>query len=332
MKENQTNIRKNIENTNKKTFDKEYFTKGLELINQIEKEKILSLNKSNENDSKTNNDKNIKLTNIKRGRKLKHPKGNNLEVKYKSHRNVHDKFSDDNLKRKVKTHFHNYIIGLLNSKIKVKNEKKKLKFAKIQSSITQNITVKYNQNLINKKIKEILIDVSNKYLNRNINSECIDYVMRNSELNSSLVDLLNMTYKDMYLNYYLKSTISNYNGEPNESYEFHKEKLRKINGEEYLKKYIKNAENLILFFNNCKIRKKNKNNENLLKVPLMIELDESNENNSKKKNDNVSYYLYEKDINNKINYDEVEFLGDNVISRGTQTEMKQIDEESESEY
>ena len=131
MKENQTNIRKNIENTNKKTFDKEYFTKGLELINQIEKEKILYLNKSNENDSKTNNDKNIKLTNIKRGRKLKHPKGNNLEVKYKSHRNVHDK-----LKRKVKTHFHNYIIELLNSKIKVKNEKKKIKICKN--------TIKYN--------------------------------------------------------------------------------------------------------------------------------------------------------------------------------------------
>ena len=141
-----------------------------------------------------------------------------------------------------------------------------------------------------------------------------------------------MTYKDMYLNYYLKSTISNYNGEPNESYEFHKEKLRNKFGEEYLKKYIKNAENLISFYNNCKIRKKKKNDENLLKVPLMIELDESNENNSKKKNDNVSYYLYEKDINNKINYDEVEFLGDNAISRGTQTEIKQTDDKSESEY
>ena len=272
-----------------------------------------------------------KKINKKRGRKLKDPGGNNIEIIPNSHRNVHDRNSDDNLKRKVKTHFHNYIIRLLNSKLKVKPGKEKLKFAKMQSKITQNITVEFNKKLFNKKIKDILKDVSNKYQNKDINSECIDYIMENNQLNSSLVDILNMTYKDLYVNFYLKSTKSDFNGEQDESYEYHKEKLRKKFGDEYLKKYIKNAENLIKFFDNCKKRKSKKNNNNnFLKVPLMIELDETKQ---EKNEDNgyVPYFFYEPKNNNKLNHEDMEYLGNNKISRGIQTEIQQVDEESDSE-
>ena len=321
MTENLNNIWKNMDYIPQKSTKKNFFKKRIKMIKHVEKE----INKENfdENDLNMKNSKNVHFLNKKRGRKLKHLTGINNKEK------AHDRNSDDNLKRKVKTHFHNYIIEFLNSKMKEQIGKKNLKFVKIKSSITQNITVEFNQKLFNKKIKDILRDVSKKYQNKNINSECINYIMENKQLNSSLVDLLNITYKDMYLNYYLKSTKSDFDSEPNESYEFHKEKLRNKFGEEYLKKYIKNAENLISFYNNCKIRKKKKNNENLLKVPLIKELDETKIN--KKNNDNVSYYLYEQNINNKINYDEVEFLGDNKISRFTQTEIKKIDEESETE-
>ena len=334
MFENQKNIWKNITHLNQKSVSKEYFTKRIELINQIENEKTQTLNNSLESESKKINDKDIKFTKKKRGRKLNHPKENNIQTIHYSHRAVHDRNSDDNIKRKVKTHFHNYIIRLLNSKLKIKQGKEQLKFAKMKSEITQNITVEYNRNLFKKKIKDILIEVSDKYQNKNINSECIDYIMENRELNSSIVNLLNMTYEEMYLNYYLKSTKSDFDSEPNESYEFHKEKLRNKYGEEYLKKYIKNAEDLILFYNfGQKRNSKKEKDKKTLKLPLMIELDETKQNKNNNNNNNKSsYYLYEPKSNNKINFDEVEVLSNNAISRGTQTEMKQVDEESENEY
>ena len=43
MSQNQKNICKNMDNTNQKNFEKEYFNKRIVLINQIENEKIPSI-------------------------------------------------------------------------------------------------------------------------------------------------------------------------------------------------------------------------------------------------------------------------------------------------
>ena len=177
MEENQQNIWKDINNTNQKNFEKENFSKRIRLIHQIENEKtssILSEENLNENNSKKFSNKNIKFTNRKRSRKLKHKKKKNIKLINNIDININDKSSDDDLKSEVKIKFHNYIIELLNSKIKTEPGKEKLKFEKLQSNIEQNNTVEFNQNLFNKKIKDILIDVSNKYQNKNINIECID--------------------------------------------------------------------------------------------------------------------------------------------------------------
>ena len=60
-----------------------------------------------------------------------------------------------------------------------------------------------------------------------------------------------MTYKDLYINYYLKSTKIN---SSENSFESHKEKLLILHGKEYLDKFIENAKNFVEFFKNPKNR------------------------------------------------------------------------------
>ena len=216
--QNQNNIWKNIENKNKRIRTKFIKKKKIE-IREVERPVL-------KNKSHLKN----QLLKKKRGRKKLNDYNDYddsiLIVK-------HDRNSDDNLKRKVKTHFHNYIIALLNSKLKLEPGKEKLKFVKINSEITQNITIEYNQNLFKKPIKDIVIQTSEKYQNKNINRECINYIMSTESINYEVINLLNKTYEDMYLNYYLKSTKDSFDSQPNESYESHKEKLKKF-GNEYL--------------------------------------------------------------------------------------------------
>ena len=307
--QNQNNIWKNIENQNKRVKKKFFKRKKIE-VNEVEKTELKNI-KSH---------KNNKFIQKKRGRKkLDDSENNNILI------GKHDRNSDDNLKRKVKTHFHNYIIALLNSKLKLEPGKEKLKFVKINSEITQNITIEYNQNLFKKAIKDIIVQTSEKYQNKNINRECINYIMSTKEINYEVINLLNMTYEDMYLNYYLKSTKDSFDSQPNESYECHKEKLKQF-GNEYLNNYIKNAENLLNFYATSKKRqsKKKKNEEKGNNLPL---LSESNINN--KKND--FYYTNNENIVNEINNNTLNYNNlINMQDKFTQTEMNRTDDESES--
>ena len=248
--------------------------------------------------------------NKKRGRK--NQKSNEPE-----HEKTHSKFTDDNLKRKIKTHFHNYIIALLNSKLNFpKDEQKIVRFGKMNSNITQNITVEYNRNLFKKKIKDIVIEVSDKYQNKQNNSECLEKIMKNPNINNEVITFLNMTYEDLYLNYYLKST-----KEP-ESYEKHKEKLRQKHGEIYVNKFIKNAEELINFYNVCKERKSRKKNTSfsnsigrqyIIKNNLLDNLDNKSGNGIIKKEEE----------NEQIYSDK------STMDAWIQTEMSPFDEDSE---
>lgn len=303
--QNQNNIWKNIENQNKRIKTKFFKRKKIE-INEVERP-ILKNNKSH---LKT------KLLKKKRGRKKLNDSDNSILI------SKHDRNSDDNLKRKVKTHFHNYIMALLNSKLKLEPGKEKLKFVKINSEITQNITIEYNQNLFKKRIKDIIVQTSEKYQNKNINRECINYIMSTESINLEVINLLNKTYEDMYLNYYLKSTKDSFDSQPNESYESHKEKLKQF-GNEYLNRYIKNAENLLNFYATAKKRKskkrENENNLSLLSEPNIINKKEGFNFLNDENTDNKSN-------NNLLNYNNISNLQDKF----TQTEMNRTDDESEN--
>ena len=320
MIESKSNIWSTNEVAPKQQKNKKFFKKCIRKIKQIEKEKTLS--QANNTITNEHDKQKAIFINKKRGRKSK-------SINEVSRGGIHDRFSDDNLKRKVKTHFHNYIIALLNSKLVIKNPNDKvIKFGKMKSTITQNITVEYNQNLFKKTIKEIITEVSNKYQNQFINSDCIKYVMNNPKENMLVIQYLNMTYKDMYLNYYLKSTKKDFpKGDVNESYEAHKEKLKKF-GEKYLQNYIKNAEGLIDFYNKCKKRKSRKKIENQSINDLSnIEIDKM-----QNKEVNTPYFNEEIINQNLSNEDNNENIFDkNMKSEYTQTDIKPTEDETESE-
>lgn len=233
----------------------EEFSMGNIEIQKIEKENFLK-EKNIENGQsilldEQKNISSLELKNKKRGRKKD---GAKIKIEKTG---IHDKFSDDNIKRKVKTHFHNFIIAFLN--LILDKTFTKRKFGKISSYITQNITVGFNQKLFEQPIKDIVVQMSNKYQDKEKNMEILNYIFASKREDDELIKILNMKYKDFYLNYYLKSTKNIFEGEPeDESYEGHVNKMERIYGNFYVNKYKKNAESLISFFNKCKkrIRKK----------------------------------------------------------------------------
>jgi len=175
---------------------------------------------------------------------------------------VHSKFSNDNIKRRIKGLFNNYIINLLNDLIKKKFRKTKIKFVKMDIKNTKDIGIKFTRNLLSKPIKEIIIDVSNKYQDLNNNKNCIKFI-KEQKNNEEIINLLNMSYKDIYSNYYLVSKDSE------NSFEAHKEKVLETCGKEYLEKFVNNAEGFIDFFMNGKNRKARKQKEiEAINIPI----------------------------------------------------------------
>jgi len=196
----------------------------------------------------------------KRGRKT-------LKTDYK----VHDRDSPDNIKRKVKTHFHNFIIALLNMKIG-QFLQKEVKFGKIASKITQDLSVEYNQKLFKTKIKDIIVVMSNKYSNKNRNKIILNEIMKRVDKNSELILLLNLNYEEIFLNYYLQSNKETFKGEDeDESYEAHIQKLEEKYGNEYANNFKSTAESLIEFFYKCKKR----NIKKKLKAPSFVNMYDS---------------------------------------------------------
>ena len=245
---------------------------------------------------------NYKFIIKKRGRKNKFNKILNTEEKS----NVHDKFSNDNIKRRIKSLYNKYIITLLNNIVRKKYKKCKMKFLKMNIRVAKDIGIKYNKNLLNQTIKDIIINVSNKYKNEDNNKNLIKFI-ENQNNNEEIYNILNMTYKDLYINYYLRSTKNN---SSENSFESHKEKLLILHGKEYLDRFIENAEHFVEFFINSKNRKSRKLEEiDIIDIPKEKEKIESTSNsNESVNNDNTE----NKEI--KIN----------TVSTSTQTEIGDI--------
>jgi len=92
---------------------------------------------------------------------------------------LHTKDNDDNIKRKVKTHFHNFIVAYLNMIIKqTLRTKRQYKFKKMCSKITQDVTISYNKKLMDTPVKDILVQVSNKFKDKDINLYYIEKIFQ----------------------------------------------------------------------------------------------------------------------------------------------------------
>ena len=177
---------------------------------------------------------------------------------------VHNKFSKDNIRRRIKALFNNYIIRLLNNLIKQKYLNSRHYFLKMNIKVTKDLGIEYNRNLLNTPLKEIIVNVSNKYQNKeNNNIKCIKYIEEQKD-NEEIINILNMTYEQLYINY-LNTTK---NDSQENSFEAHKEKMLKVYGKKYLDKFIENTKNFIEYFKKGKNRKSRKPPEvDIINIP-----------------------------------------------------------------
>ena len=186
---------------------------------------------------------------------------------------LHTKDNDDNIKRKVKTHFHNFIVAYLNMIIKqTLRTKRQYKFKKMCSKITQDVTISYNKKLMDTPVKDILVQVSNKFKDKDINLYYIEKIFQMKSNNlfendsiNTLQQLLNTSYKDMMNNFYLKSTKKVFENEKiDESFEKHIENLTIKYGYNYAIKFKQNAENFVNFYVSSKQRNHKGNKEDIV--------------------------------------------------------------------
>ena len=224
-------------------------------------------------EKKVNNE--FKFITSKRGRKNKNIE-NDKEIIYKPSKNKvgHNKYCNDNVRRRIKALYNKYIITLLNNLMKKKFIKNKLHFVKMEIRVTKDIGIEYNRNLLNKTIKEIITNVSNKYQNADNNKICIKFIEDQND-NEEILNILNMTYRDLYIDYYLKSTKEN---SLDNSFEAHKEYILSSDGKDYLEIFIKNAENIVEFYTKSKNRKHRKIEEvDVINIPYINEIIETSD-------------------------------------------------------
>ena len=245
---------------------------------------------------------------------------------------LHTKDNDDNIKRKVKTHFHNFIVAYLNMIIKqTLKTKRQYKFKKMCSKITQDVTISYNKKLMDTPVKDILVQVSNKFKDKDINLYYIEKIsaIKSNNLNENegidtLKQILNTSYKDMMNNFYLKSTKNLFENEKNdESFEKHIENLINKYGYNYAMKFKQNAENFVNFYINSKQR----SHKNTSEINSLSITDKDKQNEIK----NLKLFLNQENdiLNTKNGKKFFEIIRDN--SAGDNSKCNTIQTQSQSQ-
>ncbi len=116
---------------------------------------------------------------------------------------VHSKENDDNIRRKIKCHFHNFIINYFNNLIKVK-KKGNIKFKKIKYSYALNDSIKFNKILLLSKISDFFkLEISNKYKKYQKNENELVYEKLIKRFDKEDLQLFDLTYMEFYEKYYL---------------------------------------------------------------------------------------------------------------------------------
>ena len=229
---------------------------------------------------------------------------------------LHTKDNDDNIKRKVKTHFHNFIVAYLNMLIRQTLKTKRIyKFKKMCSKITQDVTISYNKKLMDTPIKDVLVQVSNKFKDKDINLYYIEKIMQmksNNEFENiginTLKEILNTSYKDMMNNFYLKSNKKLFENEKlDESFETHIENLIMKYGYNYAIKFKQNAENFVQFYISSKQRNHKGINNSINNTQ---EKNQNYDNLKMSLNNNKSNIL---NLNEKVEKKFFEIIRDNTI-------------------
>jgi len=228
-------------------------------------------NNNNEAKNKNNEKFNIKLS-AKRGRKKKRDitnvNGDNMEKEKKAH----NKYSDDNMRKKCKNIILKYAIIFINSKIKeiYKGDigngslKKQLKILKQNNKIKS--TVEIDKIFLEKLLKDILSeDISNRFnnLSSDHNKIMIESLIndKDEEKNKYFNSLFNLTFLNCLNFFNGKVFIKELDGFM--TFESIKDSILKKQGKAYvelLEYYLNNFKEII---NKKKARKKNKEKNNI---------------------------------------------------------------------
>ena len=128
--------------------------------------------------------------NFKRGRKRKE---DNIK-------GAHNKFSQDNIMRKIKSFFLNSCFELINKSIK----NKQIQLLKLNSEIGENLKRDYNLKLLDTTLKNLFFDskISLKYRKKiktyyNLNKKIIIKIFQENK-EKEAIQLLNLTYKELF--------------------------------------------------------------------------------------------------------------------------------------
>ena len=214
---------------------------------------------------------NPKNSTITKKKKKKKSEKNHFQCSIGNKINEHNKFKPDNIRIKIKTHFHNFILNFFNDLIKSRFTIQRYKFRKICYSITKDVTVKNNLNLMNMTLGKFLSQkISKKYkCNSNQNEKTVQILLQMLK-NENDKKLFDINYADFYINFYLtknKTDIIHKFGLKNRT-EFFYDFISRINQKNYERSVIDIAENHFvnyfsknLYSNNSKFNLFNKNVE-----------------------------------------------------------------------
>ena len=161
-------------------------------LNSFEEQNKSQLNEDLKKNIKSS-DKNV--INKKRGR------GNINDLKEKCI-NIHDKYSADNLLRKLQVHYLTFIISFLNDILKNLNYKKK--FLKLDYKFKKNVKQTFVESIKSKSLREIICNnISSKY--QNYNEDTNEIICKKIQKDEVLNKILSENYLQLFKKIYLKS-------------------------------------------------------------------------------------------------------------------------------
>ena len=200
------------QNKKQNTFDSKPFLSEIKII--VNDDSNTEKGKNNSINNEDNKEKENMLLNIKRRRekiyeihKCYSQSINNESFSKKSSRgrkkkieNIkgkHTKFTSDNIIRKIKCHFFNYINDSLNKNLV---DKKQI-FFKLDNFVNENLKKDYNINLMKQTIKEIYLKspISNKYkkYEKDVNKNLIEKVYSEKK-ETEVIKILDNTYIQIF--------------------------------------------------------------------------------------------------------------------------------------
>ena len=180
------------------------------------------------------------------------------------------KNNPDNIFRKIKVHFFNFILKFLNLSIKSYFGFQKYKFLKLNQNVIKDSSIRFNKKIFSSNLFELnLFNISNKYANKNMFSNKI-LMDKLIEIDSSFLTIFEIKLTILY-SYYIdencKNIIKNLIG-LNEGIisfnEFIENEIQKnevdsnnifVDNNEYIENVKKIGYNFFNFMNNIKERK-----------------------------------------------------------------------------